>query len=302
MFKLETRIGIIIPVYNNESTIRSLVSEIEETMRLSDLSFSIVLVDDSSEDNSLEVIKSLLKANISGVRLKKNYGRSLAVLCGLQNIENCSFYCTIDADLEHPSTVIPYMVDQLISSSAEIIYVLPKNDENQNSTRVSSRIFYKLSRLGFLPTYRPSSFTVFRETMRGYLLNYHKGAHIGVTMNESGLPSLVKIVEFRNRESSSYSKRMRTRLLMDFLMRYFQMNLRIFLFFVGSILLLTSLISGLILIYGFLGSPLSGWASLILAIAFFGSLNMLMTTVVAVHLNAKFEALSEQEVLFSETI
>jgi hypothetical protein len=78
--------------------------------------------------------------------------------------------------------------------------------------------------------------------------------------------------------------------------------LRIFLFFVGSILLLTSLISGLILIYGFLGSPLSGWASLILAIAFFGSLNMLMTTVVAVHLNAKFEALSEQEVLFSETI
>jgi dolichol-phosphate mannosyltransferase len=302
MIKLETRIGIIIPVYNNESTIRSLVSEIQETMQSSDLSFSIILVDDLSEDNSFDVIKSLLNANISGVRMKKNYGRSLAVLCGLQNIENCNFYCTIDADLEHPSTVIPYMVDQLISSSAEIVYILPKNEENRNSTRVSSRIFYKLSRLGFLPTYQPRSFTVFRETMRRYLLNYHKGLHIGVTMNEAGLPSISKIVEFRSRESSSYSKKMRKRLLIDFLMRYFQINLRIFLIFIGSILFLTSLISGLVLIFRFFGSTLSGWTSLILAIVFFGSLNILITTVIAVHLTAKFEALSEQEVLFSETI
>ena len=305
MSKLETRIGkigIVIPVYNNESTIPVLLSEIEETMQSRHLSWSVILVDDSSEDNSVEVIRSLLSPNVSGVRLKKNYGRSLAILCGLQNIEYCNFYCTIDADLEHPSTVIPHMVEQLISSSAEIVYVLPKNEENRNSTRISSRIFYKLSRLGFLPAYQPRSFTVFTETMRRYLLNYHKGSHIGVTMNEAGLPSLVKIVEFRSRESSSYSKKMRKRLLVDFLMRYFQINLKIFLVLAGSILFLTTIISGLVLIYRFFGSTLSGWTSLILAIVFFGSLNILMTTAIALHLNAKFEALSEQEVLFSETI
>ena len=103
--------SIVVPVYNSEKTLEELYTRIRDvfdhTMKEN---FELILVDDSSRDNSYEVMEKLHKADsrVKIIQMAKNFGQHPALLCGFSFAKG-DFIITMDDDLQHRPEEIPKM-------------------------------------------------------------------------------------------------------------------------------------------------------------------------------------------------
>ena len=94
-------ISIIIPVFNSENTIEILVNNIVQTLG-ENYKFEIILINDSSKDNTEEKCKKLVEKYMSIVlySLAKNFGEHNAVMAGLNKCSG-DYAIIMDDDLQH---------------------------------------------------------------------------------------------------------------------------------------------------------------------------------------------------------
>jgi glycosyltransferase involved in cell wall biosynthesis len=105
------KISFVVPIYNEEENIPKLVEEIEAVAPdLSD-SYEILLVDDCSSDNSLQLIKDLSAKNkaIRPLTLIRNSGQSAALYAGFQAASG-DVIVTMDADLQNDPADLRLMI------------------------------------------------------------------------------------------------------------------------------------------------------------------------------------------------
>lgn len=115
------KLSVIIPVYNGASSIRRLVESLFNELK--EISFEVVLVNDSSPDNSAEVCKKIVHdfSNIKFVNLRKNFGEFNAVMCGLNYAEGD--YCVmIDDDFQNPPSEIIKLYECAVKSDFDVVY------------------------------------------------------------------------------------------------------------------------------------------------------------------------------------
>jgi glycosyltransferase involved in cell wall biosynthesis len=100
--------SVVVPVYNSSGYIKDLVNEIALSFSNTGYTFEILLVDDSSTDNTVNFIEHLMDKNpipLRLIRLKKNYGQYIATLVGL-HLSTGNSVITIDADFcPHPKYI-----------------------------------------------------------------------------------------------------------------------------------------------------------------------------------------------------
>ena len=84
--------------------------------------YEIILIDDGSTDESWEVIQILSKnsADIKGIKLKRNYGKSQALHAGFLNC-NGDVVFTMEADLQDDPKEIPEMYDMIINDNYDLV-------------------------------------------------------------------------------------------------------------------------------------------------------------------------------------
>jgi len=94
-------ISIIIPVFNSENTIEILVNNIVQALG-ENYKFEIILINDSSKDNTEEKCKKLVEKYMSVVlySLAKNFGEHNAVMAGLNKCSG-DYAIIMDDDLQH---------------------------------------------------------------------------------------------------------------------------------------------------------------------------------------------------------
>ncbi len=134
-------VSVVVPVYNGAPSLAELVSRIEAVCRESaDLNIiEIILVDDSSLDNSWDVIERLAKehAVVHGVGLARNFGQHAALLAGIL-ASTGEVVVTMDDDLQHLPEEIPHLVRGL-DSGADLVYGRPVEEEHGLYRNLSSR-------------------------------------------------------------------------------------------------------------------------------------------------------------------
>src|SRR5471032_3156489 len=111
----ELALSIVIPVYNGADSIGELVGALEAL----DIpgGHEIVLVNDGSPDNSLEICRGLVeraRVPITLVDLARNFGEHNAVMVGLRHTR-CAHVINMDDDLQNP----PEEVARLLAFSQE---------------------------------------------------------------------------------------------------------------------------------------------------------------------------------------
>ena len=142
----ENRVGvsIVMPVCNEEGNLYKIYAEILKQMD-KEQSFEFVFVDDGSTDQSWEIIKSLSKNDnrIRGIRFSRNFGHQYALYAGLMNSRGDAVV-TMDADLQHPPSVIPQLLDEWHKGS-NIVNTL-RIDQKKISfmKKNTSWLFYKI--------------------------------------------------------------------------------------------------------------------------------------------------------------
>lgn len=96
---------IIVPVYNEEESLSSFFTEMDEFLRVTPLTTAVLCVNDGSTDTSLQIIREKCEASAdySVINLDGNYGLSSAVKAGIDNCHT-SLVGYIDADLQTKPT------------------------------------------------------------------------------------------------------------------------------------------------------------------------------------------------------
>lgn len=103
-------LSIIIPAYNEAANLGELFRRLRLVIEPLKLTYEIIVVDDGSEDSTIDLIRSEHESNsdIKLVHLSRNFGHQAALHAGLDY--SCgAAVVTMDGDLQHPPELIPRM-------------------------------------------------------------------------------------------------------------------------------------------------------------------------------------------------
>jgi glycosyltransferase involved in cell wall biosynthesis len=114
----EFRLSIVVPVYNERATVRSIVAKL---MQLK-LPTEIILVDDGSTDGTVDELRRLEGLpNVHVIFKPYNQGKGAALRSGFRRVTG-SVVMVQDADLEYDPRDIPRLLEPLLSGRADVVY------------------------------------------------------------------------------------------------------------------------------------------------------------------------------------
>jgi undecaprenyl-phosphate 4-deoxy-4-formamido-L-arabinose transferase len=124
-------LSVVIPVYRSESMLPELIRRLEHV--LDDVSleqYELILVNDSSPDDSWDVIQELTISHpwVRGINLMRNYGQHNALLCGIRAARH-QWIVTMDDDLQHPPEEIPKLLARL-RQGYDAVYGTPEEEQH----------------------------------------------------------------------------------------------------------------------------------------------------------------------------
>ncbi len=113
------KLSIIIPCYNEKSTIKEIIQKINKQ---SELEKELIIVDDNSSDGTRNIIENELKNDIDKVILNsKNFGKGYSIRKGIE--EATGDYILIqDADLEYDPTDYTKLLNPIKNGIADVVY------------------------------------------------------------------------------------------------------------------------------------------------------------------------------------
>jgi glycosyltransferase involved in cell wall biosynthesis len=103
-------LSIIIPVYNEEKTIKKIVDRVKKAPLLIDR--EIIIIDDCSKDNTAKAIQRIPGKNLKKIFLKKNRGKGGAIKEGIKYATG-KYVIFQDADLEYDPNDYQKMLNKI---------------------------------------------------------------------------------------------------------------------------------------------------------------------------------------------
>jgi glycosyltransferase involved in cell wall biosynthesis len=115
-------LSVVIPCFNEEKTIDDLVKRVLSAERF-DLDLEIIIVDDKSQDRSLEKAQSLRDDNpeIKLIEHDVNQGKGAAMRTGFENTTG-DIVIVQDADLEYDPGEYSKLLKPIIDGYADVVY------------------------------------------------------------------------------------------------------------------------------------------------------------------------------------
>lgn len=105
-------ITCVVPVYNEEELVLQFLSELSATLQGITTYYEIILVDDGSQDNTLQQLLSLPEnKHFKILVLSRNFGKEIALTAGIEHSEG-QVVILLDADFQHPFSVIPSFLSE----------------------------------------------------------------------------------------------------------------------------------------------------------------------------------------------
>ena len=113
------KLSVIIPVYNELSTLEELVVHVQNAPGPEK---EIILIDDFSTDGTRELIKEKIEPKVAKVIYQqKNFGKGFALKTGFAAATG-DIVLVQDADLEYDPKQYPELIEPIISDKADVVY------------------------------------------------------------------------------------------------------------------------------------------------------------------------------------
>jgi len=295
IYDLKKRISIVIPAYNEEKNISFLIEQLGETLSNTNYEYELIFVDDGSRDNTLNEIKfnAAMHSNVYYVELSKNFGKDHALKAGI-GLAKGDAVITMDADMQHPPEMILTML-RFWEDDYDIVYTYRKNanPHAKKYQKATSKLFYK--GINMLSDIQLENGTADFRLMDAKVVKqlkaideyeiFLRGIIKWTGFKQIGLPY---IPSKRHTGEVSYSFFNLVKLAVSSIMAFSARPLYV----VTGIGLFVSALAILyipyVLISYFAGYAVSGWASIMATIAFFGGLQLLVLGIIGVYVGKIF--------------
>lgn len=137
--------SIVAPVYNEEGNLPLFYERIRNVMTVAGESWELVLINDGSRDNSLEIMHSLAEKDphVKLVNFARNFGHQIAVTAGVDHATGHAVIL-IDSDLQDPPEVIPDLIAKW-KAGFDVVYAVRKERRGESFFKlVTAKLFYRL--------------------------------------------------------------------------------------------------------------------------------------------------------------
>jgi dolichol-phosphate mannosyltransferase len=138
-------ISIVVPVYNEEKSIRLMYDRLLASISKISSNFEIIYVNDGSRDNSfLELVKlSKEDERVKYINFSRNFGHQIAVTAGLDKSKGDAVVI-IDGDLQDPPEVIPEMYAKH-KEGFEVVYGQRLKRKGESFfKKITAKYFYRI--------------------------------------------------------------------------------------------------------------------------------------------------------------
>jgi len=287
-------VSVVIPAFNEQENIVVIISRLEKVFDILNYNFEVILVDDGSSDETLTVYKALanLRDNLFYIEFSRNFGHQPALKAGLEKAKG-DCVISLDADLQHP----PEMISQMLKKweeGFEVVYTKRQTDPNLPFVkRKSSSLFYKL--INSLSDIEIESGTADFRLLDRKVIDVFRD----FKENDPFIRGLIKWLGFKQfaidyipdkrfSGSSKYNISKMKRLAIQGVtsLSTKPLNTAIYLGFLFSML---SLLYIPYVLYAFYNhQEVSGWASLIMTVVFFGGLQLIILGIIGIYIGKMF--------------
>jgi polyisoprenyl-phosphate glycosyltransferase len=128
-------ISVVIPLYNEGSHLRELLSDLRKALQQTGCRFEIVVIDDGSSDDTWAKIRDEARmcSDLRAIRLSRNFGKELALCAGFERARG-NAVIVMDGDGQHPPSLLPLMIETWRTSGADIIEAVKRRRGRESLT------------------------------------------------------------------------------------------------------------------------------------------------------------------------
>lgn len=140
-------ISVVVPCYNESEALPKFMEELEKIIaRMEYADFQVVLVNDGSKDNTLEVMKQLAADSsiVRYVSFSRNFGKESAMYAGFAHADG-DYVAVMDADLQDPPEFLEQMYDAVTKEGYDCAAARRVTRKGEPPVRsFFARMFYRL--------------------------------------------------------------------------------------------------------------------------------------------------------------
>ena len=138
-------VSVVVPAYKEAANLQRLYQELAQNLTSLWCAWELIIVDDGSPDRTWECIVGLQQrdSRVRGIRLSRNFGHQYALLAGLAEARGAAVI-SLDADLQHPPSLIPTLVWEWEKGN-KIVHTVRRDCPGTSwSKRFTSKMFYRV--------------------------------------------------------------------------------------------------------------------------------------------------------------
>ncbi|MEK4849603.1 glycosyltransferase family 2 protein [Paenibacillus sp. FSL H7-0756] len=138
-------LSIIVPMYNEGENVTLFYEKITEVLESNNYTYDIICINDGSKDDTMERLRLLSKIDtrVKVINLSRNFGKEIAMSAGL-NYSKADIVIPIDADLQDPPEVIPLLIEKW-KEGYDVVYATRlKRDGETWLKKATAHTFYRV--------------------------------------------------------------------------------------------------------------------------------------------------------------
>ncbi len=288
------RLSLVTTLYNSESHLQEFYDRISKCAQDITHDYELILVNDGSPDNSLELAISLHEKDqrVKVVDLSRNFGHHKAIMTGLSYAQS-DYVFLIDSDLEEPPETLKSFWEEIQSSKdLDMVFGVQGKRKGGWFEKISGSIFYGF--INLLSDIKiPRNFLTVRLMTARYNENLirckEREINFSTLTELTGFEQKAVAIEKDSGSPSTYSLLMKFSILVNALTSSTIRPLWIIFYLGLGITLISSVfILKLLIDRGVYGVGLEGWTSVIVSIFFFGGLIIFVLGVIGIYLSKIF--------------
>jgi glycosyltransferase involved in cell wall biosynthesis len=288
-------ISVVIPVFREAAQIPGLVTSVRNHLNETGARYELVLVDDGSPDDSWATITAEAKrdGNIQALRLSRNFGKESALCAGLEHARGDAVI-VMDADGQHPPSLLPEMLSRWRSTGADIVEAVKmRRGRESMSSKLGALLFYGLlNKLSGFHFKGAADFKLMnRKAVNAWLEMpernvFFRGMTVWMGFKTAQVP--FEVVP-RSAGQSAWSALQRLKLALVGITAFSSFPLH-FVTLAGGVFFLVSVVLGVQTLYlKLVGRAVSGFATVILLELIIGSLLMISLGIIGEYLARIYE-------------
>ena len=305
------KLSLVVPCYNEAENVLPFQQAVISAFSGCGYDYEIIFVNDGSKDATLHNLKKLFRAQdcpVKVVSLSRNFGKESAIYAGLEQCDG-EYISLIDADLQQRPEIVRDMV-QILEEDTDCDVVAAYQDRRGEGKILSffKKSFYsiinKLSEVTLQPD--ASDFRTFRRSVRDSILDmgeYHrfsKGIFAWVGYETRFIPYTACP---RNAGTTKWNFKKLFNYAIDGIIGFSTAPLR-FSTYVGAVSAVAAVVYLIVVILQKLisGIDVPGYATIIVLILFFGSMQLFGIGIIGEYVGRTFEQSKDRPIYIAKEI